>query len=65
MIFQGTEAEFKEFEPRLIFKPGIKYGWFHLKLGFPIAIPLRETVMELRRNYAQFLGVIHDINLEN
>ena len=25
------EAEFKEFEPRLKFKPGLKYGWFHLK----------------------------------
>ena len=24
-----TEAEFKEFEPRLIFKPGLKYSWFH------------------------------------
>ena len=26
------EAEFKEFEPRLKFKPRLKYGWFHLKL---------------------------------
>ena len=24
--------EFKEFEPRLYFKPRLKYGWFHLKL---------------------------------
>ena len=24
------EAEFKEFEPRLKFKPRLKYGWFHL-----------------------------------
>jgi len=23
--------EFKEFEPRLKFKPWLKYGWFHLK----------------------------------
>ena len=23
------EAEFKEFEPRLKFKPRLKYGWFH------------------------------------
>ena len=30
--FKGTEAEFKEFEPRLKFKPRLKYGWFHLKL---------------------------------
>ena len=29
-IFQ--EAEFKEFYPRLKFKPRLKYGWFHLKL---------------------------------
>ena len=27
-----SEAEFKEFEPRLKFKPLLKYGWFHLKL---------------------------------
>ena len=26
------EAEFKEFEPRLKFKPRLKYGCFHLKL---------------------------------
>jgi len=26
------KAEFKEFEPRLKFKPRLKYGWFHLKL---------------------------------
>ena len=26
------EAEFKEFESWLKFKPRIKYGWFHLKL---------------------------------
>ena len=27
-----SEAEFKEFEPRLKFKTRLKYGWFHLKL---------------------------------
>ena len=27
-----SEAKFKEFEPRLKFKPRLKYGWFHLKL---------------------------------
>ena len=27
-----SEVEYKEFEPRLKFKPGLKYGWFHLKL---------------------------------
>ena len=26
------ETEFTEFEPRLKFKPRLKYGWFHLKL---------------------------------
>ena len=26
------EVKFKEFEPRLTFKPRLKYGWFHLKL---------------------------------
>ena len=26
------EAEFKEFDPWLKFKPRLKYGWFHLKL---------------------------------
>ena len=25
-----TEAEFKEFEPQLKFRPWLKYGWFHL-----------------------------------
>ena len=27
-----SEAVFKEFEPRLKFKPQLKYDWFHLKL---------------------------------
>ena len=27
-----TETEFIEFEPRFKFKPGLKYGWFHVKL---------------------------------
>ena len=31
IIVKGTEAEFKEFEPRLKFKPRLKYGWFYLK----------------------------------
>ena len=30
--FKPTEAEFKEFEPLLKFKPRLKYGWFHLNL---------------------------------
>ena len=30
--YTSTEAEFKEFEPRLKFKPRLNYGWFHLKL---------------------------------
>ena len=29
----GSEAEFKEFDPRLKFKPRLKYSWFHLKLN--------------------------------
>ena len=32
MKLTNTEAEFKEFEPRLKFKPRLKYGWFYLKL---------------------------------
>ena len=31
-MFTWPEAEFKEFELRLKFKPRLKYGWFHLKL---------------------------------
>ena len=31
----GPKAEFKEFEPRLKFKPRLKYGWFQLKLYYP------------------------------
>ena len=31
-IILKTEAELKGFEPRLKFKPGLKYGWFHFKL---------------------------------
>ena len=27
-----SEAEFKEFEPRLKFEMQLKFGWFHLKL---------------------------------
>ena len=30
-ISMQPEAEFKEFEPRIKFKPRLKYGWFHLK----------------------------------
>ena len=30
-IQNRPEAEFTEFEPRLKFKPRMKYGWFHLK----------------------------------
>jgi len=29
-----SEAEFKEFEQRLKFKPRLKYGWFHLKMYY-------------------------------
>jgi len=32
IILYKPVAEFKEFERRFIFKPGLKYGWFHLKL---------------------------------
>ena len=31
MKLTNTEAEFKEFEPRLKFKLRLKYGWFQLK----------------------------------
>ena len=31
-LFFQPEAEFKELEPRLKFKPLVKYYWFHLKL---------------------------------
>ena len=31
MKFIWPEAEFKEFEPRLKFKPRFKFCWFHLK----------------------------------
>ena len=30
-FLKQPEAVFKEFEPRLKFKPGLKYGWFHLR----------------------------------
>ena len=31
-LYIRQEAEFREFEPRLKFKPRLKCGWFHLKL---------------------------------
>ena len=31
-LLRLPEAGFKEFKPQLIFKPGLKYGWFHIKL---------------------------------
>ena len=31
VFFTHPEAKFKEFEPRLKFKPWLKCGWFHLK----------------------------------
>ena len=30
--FTPTEAEFKEFEPRLKFETRLKYGWFHWQM---------------------------------
>ena len=30
--YGNLEAEFKEFESQLKLKPGLKYGWFFLKL---------------------------------
>ena len=32
LLFNKSEAEFKEFDRRLKLKPQLKYGWFHLKL---------------------------------
>ena len=32
-LFSKPEAKFKEFEPRLKFKPRLKYGWDNLKLN--------------------------------
>ena len=32
MIIDKLKAEFKEFEPWLKFKPGLKYGWFYIIL---------------------------------
>ena len=32
IAFISSEAELKEFEPRLKFETGLKYGWFHFKL---------------------------------
>ena len=32
-----TEAELKEFEPRLEFETRLKYGWFHLKIVFNVS----------------------------
>ena len=31
LSLKGTEAEFKEFEPRFKFETRLKYSWFHLK----------------------------------
>ena len=31
MPYLYSEAEFKEFDPRLKFETRLKYGWFHLK----------------------------------
>ena len=43
--FNTSEAEFKEFEPRLKFKPWLKYGWFHFKL-YSIFQDLRRRSIE-------------------
>ena len=32
LVFNSSEAEFKEFEQWLKFETRLKYGWFHLKL---------------------------------
>ena len=47
-IYVKSEAEFKEFKPRL------KYGWFHLKLykifqGFKLALNWNRFLGDLRR----------------
>ena len=47
----SSEAEFKEFERRLKFKPRLIYGWFHLKLFL--------SFQDLRRRSIEtgFLGI--------
>ena len=52
--FKRTEAEFKEFEPRLKFNPGLNYGLFHLKivlhfLRFKPALNLNRFQADMRR----------------
>ena len=32
LLFNKSEAEFKEFDRRLKLKPQLKYGWIHFKL---------------------------------
>ena len=32
LVFNSSEAEFKEFEQWLKFETQLKYGWFHLTL---------------------------------
>ena len=49
----SPEAEFKEFEPRLKFKPRLKYGWFHLNcikfLRFKPALTWNRFLEDLSR----------------
>ena len=46
-----SEAEFKEFEPRLKFKPRLKYGLFHLKLYLIFQVLSRR---QLKPVFARF-----------
>ena len=43
-----SEAEFKEFEPQLEFKPRLKYIWFH-KIVFKSALNWNRLFADLRR----------------
>ena len=47
---KGTKAEFKAFEPRLKFKPWLKYGWFHLK-SYSIFQDFNVTSMPQTQNF--------------
>ena len=62
------EAEFKEFEPRLKFKPRLKYGWFHLKL-YSIFQDLSQGLNSLNsyteRKEGSMLGFIFEISALN
>ena len=58
-----SEAELKEFERRLKYKPRLKYGWFHLKFHIQATALLKPVFggFKTRLKFIKFEQWIQDV----